>query len=78
VPLGDLSAFTEWAHRDNPSYLLALAIRGWIERLGEAPWQYPSAPMWEFSIEGEYQVRTVTILGIEIFYQETYANGRVC
>jgi hypothetical protein len=77
VPLGDLAAFTEWAQRDNPAYLLATAIRGWIEGLGESPWQYPSEPIPEISVEGEYQIRTVIILGIETFYQETYANGMV-
>jgi len=54
-----------------------MAIGGWIERLGESPWQYPSAPMPEMSVEGEYQIRTATLLGIEIFYQETYADGMV-
>jgi hypothetical protein len=77
VPLGDLGAFTEWAHRDNPPYLLGVAIRGWIERLSVSPWQYPSAPVPEMSVEGEYQVRTATLLGIEIFYREAYVDGKV-
>jgi hypothetical protein len=54
-----------------------MAIRGWIEGLGTAPWQYPSEPMPELSVEGEYQIRTATLLGIEILYQETYADGNV-
>ncbi len=77
MPLGDLGAFTEWAHRENPPYLLAMAIRGWIERLGDSPWQAPSVPIPEMSVEGEYQIRTAVLQGIEIFYQETFSDGVV-
>ena len=77
MPLGDLGAFAEWAHREDPSYRLAMAIRGWIEGLARSPWQAPSLPIPEMSLAGEYQTRIATVLGIEIIYQEQFADGRV-
>jgi hypothetical protein len=29
------------------------------------------------SVEGEYQIRTATLLGIEVIYKEQFADGRV-
>lgn len=75
MPLGDVGAFHEWLEREDPPYKLVRSVEAWIEGLEEEPWQAPSAVMEEMTIEGEYQTREATILGIDVIYQEDYSTG---
>jgi hypothetical protein len=76
VPFDDLEAFEEWVTREDPPYSTAVAIKDWIEGLGEAPWQSPRAPIDEMSVEGEFQTRHV-LFGGDVIYQEHYATGTI-
>ena len=73
----NLGPFYEWEDRENPPYSLGVAIRAWIDRLDQAPWQLPSIPIPEMTVEGEYQTRIATVLGVDIFYQEHYSSRKI-
>jgi hypothetical protein len=75
VPLGDVEAFHEWLDREDPPYKLVRSVEAWIAGLEDQPWQAPSAVIEEMTVEGEYQTREATILGIDGIYQEDYATG---
>ena len=68
----DWGVFRAWVEDEDPSYTLGIAVRAWIERLDQAPWQYPSAPVSDMSVEGEYQVRFATVFGVDVIYGESY------
>ena len=75
MPLGDVGPFREWLEREDPPYKLVRSVEAWIAGLEEEPWQAPSAVMEEMTVEGEYQTREATVLGVDVIYQEDYATG---
>jgi hypothetical protein len=77
MALNDVEAFREWLEREDPSYLLMRAVRNWIDGLDAAPWQAPSSPITEMSVEGQSQVREATIFGIDVIYEENFQTGDI-
>ena len=75
--LNDLGPFYEWVAREDPPYSKLVAIKAWVDGLPAVPWNALSAPIPEMSVEGENQVRTATVLGVEIIYEETYETGAI-
>jgi len=75
MPLGDIGAFHEWLEREDPPYSLMRSVRAWIDGLDVAPWQAPSRPIAEMTVEGEYQTRQAIVNGIEIIYKEDFPTG---
>jgi hypothetical protein len=57
MALGDLGAFNEWVVQEDPPVSLYAAVKAWIDGLDSAPWQAPSVPIPEMTVEGEYQVK---------------------
>jgi len=76
MALGDLGAFHAWLESEDPPYSLMVGVRAWIDGLDATPWQAPSAVIAEMTVEGKYQTREATILGIDVVYQEDYSTGR--
>ena len=76
MALDDVGAFHDWLEREDPPYSLMVGVKAWIDVLGAAPWQAPSVVMEEMTVEGEYQTREATILGIDVIYQEDYSTGK--
>lgn len=74
MPLGDIRPFDDWLQREDPPVSLMRAVKNWIDGLDHAPWQAPSVPIAEMSVEGEFQTRSAVVLGIEILFHETYAT----
>ncbi len=76
MALGDVGAFHDWLEREDPPYSLMVGVKAWIDGLDAAPWQAPSVVIEEMTVEGEYQTREATILGIDVIYQENYPTRK--
>jgi len=72
----NVGAFHDWLEREDPPYSLMVGVKAWIDGLNAAPWQAPSTVMAEMTVEGEYQTREATILGVDVIYQEEYSTGK--
>lgn len=70
MALGDVGAFHDWLEREDPPYSLMVGVKAWIDGLDAAPWQAPSVVIEEMTVEGEYQTREATILGIGYLSRE--------
>ena len=75
MALGDVGAFHDWLEREDPPYSLVRSVEAWIERLGSVPWQAPSRPIAEMTVEGEYQTRQAVVNGVAVIYSEDYPTG---
>lgn len=72
-----VSALDEWGRREDPPYSTWRIVNLWVEGLGSAPWQAPSAPFPELSALPEYEVRVAEVPdsgGVEVFYRREFAS----
>jgi len=72
-----MAVFHRWVEREEPAYSVGVTVRAWIDRLDRNPWQAPSEKWPEMSVDGEYQIRSATILGVDIVYREVYPKDGI-
>lgn len=82
MPLREVSEFTAWIEREQPSNLARSVARTFIAELGDEPWRAPSVPIAELSNQPEYEVRVAAVdvageLPVEVWYLHAYATGNV-
>ena len=82
MPLREVSEFTAWIEREQPSTLARSVARTFIAELGDEPWRAPSVPIAELSNQPEYEVRVAAVdvageLPVQVWYLHAYATGNV-
>ena len=82
MPLREVSEFTAWIEREQPSNFARSVARTFIAELGDEPWRAPSVPIAELSNQPEYEVRVAAVdvageLPVQVWYLHAYATGNV-